>query len=473
VSVPADDTATSFTSTAGNVSSSAAAAAAVERQVNPDSAQVVQLRGKLAKLELQLDQMQLRVSVAESLRDKALQQLPRSHSSCSSRAGELEPHSIAGVGGVVESLRASVEQQQQQGCGSTGDGASAAHALRAPLLPAGLFSPPRDKALGAPALTAAAAAGSGTGLGGLSRSFSGTMTTGSSLASLALPGAGSGVSGAGSFGAAANAAIPTTDEPQNMKLLLTGQVRKLQSENLKYMGQIRELEDTVRRQELQLKQQSLSGAAFSGSSGARTPRAGCSSVSGGSGLFSPRLGAGGSGLFSPRLMGTPVRGPPAAAGEMFGGSSSSSGQAGLGTGLGLHPDAGIPIYGVFGAAGGSPTKGLKSPLGVKAGSLGLAGEGSSSSGNSRLGDGWSSHHMLAAVSEDSTLLREDSRRFGPGGVSAAQQQQQGGSSSSSSRRLLLGASAGGGSRGMRVMASGRLRVAAMTKAQQQRRQSMG
>jgi hypothetical protein len=341
------------------------------------------------------------------------------------------------------------------------------HALRAPLLPAGLFSPRRDKALGAPAVAAAAAAaGSGTGLGGLSRSFSGTMTTGSSLTSLASPGAGSGVGGAGSFGAAAIAAVPATDEPQNMKLLLTGQVRKLQSENLKYMGQIRELEDTVRRQEMQLKQQSLPGAAFSGSSGARTPRAGgCSSGSGGSALFSPRLGAAGSGLFSPRLMGTPVRGP---AGDLFGGgSSSSSSQVGLGTDA-----AALPVYGVFSAAGGSPTKGLKSPLGVKAGSLGLAGEGSSSSGSSRLGDGWSAHHMLDAVPEDSALLRKDSRRFSTGGVLAAQQQQQGGSSSNS-RRLSLGAGAGGGSRGMRVMAPGRLRVAAMAKAQQQRRQSMG
>jgi hypothetical protein len=85
--------------------------------------------------------------------------------------------------------------------------------------------------------------------------------------------------------------------------------------------------------------------------------------------------------------------------------------------------------------------------------------------------GWSSHHALDAVPEDSAVLRKDSRRFSTGGVPAGQQQQ--GGSSSSSRRLSLGAAGVGVGRGLRVLAPGRLRVAAMAKAQQQRRQSTG
>jgi hypothetical protein len=444
------------------------AAAAAES----DSAQVVQLRGKLAKLELQLEELRLRAQVAENLRDKALQQLPRSHSSCSSRGGEMEASSLLRASGRA-GLRSSIEQQQQQGCASARDGASAAAAAiaqRAPLLPAGLFSPRREKQGGSSLVVAAAtaAAHSAGGGSGLSRSFSG-----SAVGSLSSPGAASG----GSFSGAAAV-------PQHMSLLLTGEVRKLQNECLMYMGQIRELQDTVRRQEMQLKQQGLPAAAIGSSSGGmRTPRAaGSSSGSGGSGLFSPRLGgvggAGGSGLFSPRLVGTPVRAAAAAAaGEALGGSSQGAavGASAAGESAGL---GGGHLYGglaVGGAAGGSPTRALKSPLGVKQ----CRSESSTSSwlteglkGGQQPGlgvsVGWSSHHVLDAVPEDSAcVLRKDSRRFSTGGVSAAQQQQ------SSSRRLSFGAGGVGASRGVRMLAPGRLRVAAMTKAQQQRRQSMG
>lgn len=415
-----------------------------------ESPVVVELRGEVAKLQLQVHDLKVRAQVAEDLRHKVLQHLPRSHSSCSSR-GETE------LNGGADSTDGNLVRSSADAALVGGGSAM----QRPPLLPPNLFSP-RSAGMGALSSTTDSLRGSGSfGSGGQSSPGSGTVAARTAAA------------------AAAAAGTP------HAVFTLTGQNQYLQNRCLALAREVSQLKDLLQRLELQLKQQHLPSAAFSGA-GMATAAAGGSSTArgGGSGFFSPRVGGaqgssgGATSMFSPRLAGLQGTGPVLFSPRLISTPANSAAASPAAGADGTSGCGGITAGYNNAAAGGSPTKSAKSPLGT-----GFLRPAVGSSEDSKLGGGgdaagalsltgWlSRQQLLDAVPENSTIQGKGSRRLSTGQL-VQQQQPCGDSVNGSSRRLAV---SGGGSKGLKVAApaGGRLKLAAMSRAYQQRRQSLG